>query len=99
MVRSVFNATGIQALLQNSSSGLLLKGYFPCEKPLPVGFSLPSKINLSTASGTLSHSSTVFNIQSSLWAAVDNGENNCTAIVSGQNVGGHPELWVVGQRK
>lgn len=43
--------------------------------------------------------SSTFNIPLNAWAAVDNGNNNCTAVLSGQNYEAHPGLWVIGQRK
>ncbi|CZR62087.1 uncharacterized protein PAC_11984 [Phialocephala subalpina] len=97
IVGRVTPSIGIQGVLQNSSEGQQLVGYFPCDKPPTVGFSFPSQSNVSTATKTISKNSTVFNIPASAWAAVDNGSNNCTAIMSGQDFATFPGLWVVGQ--
>ncbi|KAE8445245.1 hypothetical protein EG329_013617 [Mollisiaceae sp. DMI_Dod_QoI] len=96
-VSSIFEATGIQGVLQNSSSGQQLVGYFPCDSPPTVGFSFPSQSNASTATGTISKNGKLFDIPTSVWAAVDNGDNNCTAVISGQDTAAFPGLWVVGQ--
>ncbi|KUJ16902.1 acid protease [Mollisia scopiformis] len=96
-VSSIFEANGIKGVLSNSSSGLQLTGYFPCDSPPNIGFSFPSQTNASTAVGTISKNSTIFDIPANTWAAVDNGNNNCTAILGGQDVAAFPGLWVVGQ--
>ncbi|KAH8682827.1 aspartic peptidase domain-containing protein [Tricladium varicosporioides] len=96
-VTEIFNATGIQGVLQNTTEGPILTGYFPCDKPPTVGFSFPSQTNASTATGSISKNSTIFNIPSSLWAVKNNGGNNCTAVMSGQDYSTYPGLWVVGQ--
>lgn len=95
-VRNIFESIGIQSVLYNSSSGPLLTGYFPCDKPPMVGFSIPSQTNTSAATGTVSKTSTIFNIPSSVWATVNNGGNNCTSVLSGQDYSDVPGLWVVG---
>ena len=101
-VSSIFNASGIQSVLTSTPDGDLLTGYFQCDKPPTVGLSLPSQANTSAAaidkSTSVSHASSIFNIPSDTWAAVDNGNNNCTAVLSGQNYAKYPGLWVFGQR-
>jgi hypothetical protein len=103
VVTSIFNATGIQSVITSTADGDLLTGYFPCDKPPTVGLSFPSQANASAAitgnSTSVSHTSSIFNIPSNVWAAVDNGNNNCTAILSGQDFAAYPGLWVFGQRK
>jgi hypothetical protein len=42
--------------------------------------------------------SSVFNIARDQWIAEDNGNNKCTAIISGTSEIIYPGLWVVGQR-
>ncbi|KAF4629757.1 hypothetical protein G7Y89_g8385 [Cudoniella acicularis] len=96
-VTSIFATTGIQGVLQNTTDGPLLTGYFPCDKPPTVGFSFPSQTNASTATGSVSHNSTVFNIPTSLWSTGNNGGNNCTAVMSGQDYPNATGLWVAGQ--
>jgi hypothetical protein len=102
-VTSLFNATGIQGVLQSTPDGDLLTGYFPCDKPPTVGFSFPSATNAAAAgndsTSPVSKKSSIFNIPTNQWAAVNNENNNCTAVLSGQNVPQVPGLWVVGQRK
>ena len=100
-VAGIFNMTGIQAVLQSTSEGDILTGYFPCDEVPTVGFSFPSQKNVSLAtndsSSPISNNSTIFNIPANSWAAANNGNNNCTAVLSGQNyVEG---LWVLGQGK
>lgn len=101
-VASIFNATGIQSVLQSGSEGDVLTGYFPCDEPPTVGFSFPSQTNFSStandSTSSVSKKSSIFNIPSTAWAVVNNGNNNCTAVLSGQNYA-VPGLWVVGQRK
>ncbi|KAL5347490.1 hypothetical protein ACLOAV_007802 [Pseudogymnoascus australis] len=100
-VSAIFKATGIQGVLRSTSDGDLLIGYFPCDKPPTVGFNFPSETNVSLAakesSSTISNKSSTFNIPLNSWPAVDNGNNNCTAVLSGQNYKAHPGLWVIGQ--
>jgi hypothetical protein len=101
IVRQIFSATGIQGVMTSSPSGDMLKGYFPCDSPPTVGFNLPSKANASAAAADrtslVSHTSTLFNIPADAWAFADNGNNNCTAALSGQDFVTAPGLWVVGQ--
>ncbi|OBT61338.1 hypothetical protein VE03_09531 [Pseudogymnoascus sp. 23342-1-I1] len=100
-VSAIFNATGIQSVLRSTIEGDLLTGYFPCDKPPTVGFNFPSETNVSLAakdsSSTISKKSSTFNIPLNAWAAVDNGNNNCTAVLSGQDYKAYPGLWVIGQ--
>lgn len=98
-VISIFNATGIQGVfsaLNGYPGGNILTGYFPCDKPPTVGFSFPSKSNLFGFT-----QSAIFNIPASAWAIADNGNNNCTAVLSGQNfptsLASYTTLWIVGQ--
>ena len=101
-VLSIFEATSIQAVIQNTTDGVTVTGYFPCDQPPTLGFGIPSQSNASTAEKTdsslVSHQSTIFNIAADQWIAADNGNNNCTAILSGMTVASYPTLWVVGQR-
>ncbi|OOF94901.1 hypothetical protein ASPCADRAFT_208555 [Aspergillus carbonarius ITEM 5010] len=100
-VLSIFEATSIQAVIQNTTDGVTVTGYFPCDQPPTLGFGIPSQSNASTAEKTdsslVSHQSTIFNIAADQWIAADNGNNNCTAILSGMTVASYPTLWVVGQ--
>jgi len=102
-VTSVFNATGIQGVLQSTPDGPLLVGYFPCDKPPSVGFSFPSASNAAAAgndsTSSVSKKSSIFNIPTNQWIAADNGNNNCTSVLSGSNVPNVTGLWVIGQGK
>ena len=40
----------------------------------------------------------MFNVSSDQWAIADNGGNNCTAVLSGQDFGGE-SFWIFGQGK
>jgi pepsin A len=97
-VSAIFNSTGIQGVHNGSS----LFGYFPCDKPPTLGLGLPSQADATSAaknhSTVLSNTSTVFNISSDQWAIDDNGDNNCTAVLSGQDFGGE-SIWIFGQGK
>ncbi|PWY90676.1 acid protease [Aspergillus heteromorphus CBS 117.55] len=100
-VLSIFEATSIQAVVQNTTDGVTVTGYFPCDSPPTLGFNIPSTANATAAakadSGLISHQSKIFNIEGEQWIAADNGNNNCTAVLSGANVEGYPTLWVAGQ--
>ncbi|PYH96565.1 acid protease [Aspergillus ellipticus CBS 707.79] len=100
-VLSIFEATSIQAVVQNTTDGVTVTGYFPCDSPPTLGFNIPSQANASAAaksgSELVSHQSSIFNIEGEQWIAADNGNNNCTAILSGMTVASYPTLWVVGQ--
>lgn len=98
-VRAIFEQAGIQGVMEDGT----LLGYFPCDKPpsLALGFGLPSQ-NVSSAASAgetipASNKSTTFNIPSGAWAAVNNGNNNCTAVLSGIDVPQIPGLWIAGQ--
>lgn len=94
-VSEIFKSTGIQGVRSGSS----LFGYFPCDKPPTLGLGLPSQSDAAAAaknhSTLLSTTSTVFNVSSDQWAIANNGGNNCTALLSGQDFG--EELWIFGQ--
>ncbi|KAJ5123149.1 acid protease [Penicillium atrosanguineum] len=104
-VIEIFKASGIQAVVQTTEdSGTTIKsvtGYFPCNQPPIFGFSIPSRKNATAAakqhSKLVSHRSSIFNIAPDQWIAADNGNNNCTAIVSGTSSMPVEGLWVVGQ--
>ncbi|PMD39253.1 acid protease [Hyaloscypha variabilis F] len=100
-VTSLFNATGIQGVLQSTPDGPLLTGYFPCDKPPTVGFGFPSASDAAAAANnstsSVSKKGSIFNIPTNQWAAANNGNNNCTAVLSGANVPNITGLWVVGQ--
>ncbi|KAL3422802.1 Gastricsin [Phlyctema vagabunda] len=98
-VSQIFNATGIQGVISETADGPFLTGYFPCNAPPSVGFRIPSQSNASTltASAGISVVPTIFNIPNDAWVAKDNGNNNCTAVLGGQNYAAFPGLWVVGQ--
>lgn len=101
-VITIFKEASIQYNIQKSSSGTTVTGYFPCDQPPQLGFSIPSASNATAAanqnSSLVSHKSTVFNIKPDQWIEKNNGNNNCTAIVSGTDAMPLPNLWVVGQR-
>ncbi|PYI25500.1 acid protease [Aspergillus indologenus CBS 114.80] len=100
-VLAIFEATNIQAVVQNTSDGVTVTGYFPCDSPPTVGFSIPSQANATAAvaadSDLVSHQSAIFNIAADQWIAANNGNNNCTAVLAGATVASYPTLWVVGQ--
>jgi pepsin A len=96
-VSAIFNSTGIQGVRSGSS----LFGYFPCDKPPTLGIGLPSQSDAAAAaknhSPLLSTTTTLFNISSDQWAIANNGHNNCTALLSGQDFG--ESIWIFGQGK
>ncbi|KAJ5106853.1 acid protease [Penicillium angulare] len=101
-VVKIFKAASIQYNIQESeSAGTTVTGYFPCDQPPQLGLSIPSRSNATEAakkhSRLVSHKSSVFNIKPDQWIAKDNGNNNCTAIVSGTDAMPLSNLWVVGQ--
>ncbi|KAJ5587197.1 acid protease [Penicillium hispanicum] len=100
-VIAVLEAASVQYVVQSSSAGTTVTGYFPCDKPPTLGLSIPSQSNVTTAakqnSKLVSRESSIFNLEPSQWIAADNGNNNCTAIVSGTDVLPQPNMWVVGQ--
>jgi len=104
-VSALFNATGIQSVLQTSDSGDVLVGYFPCSNPPTAGFSFPSANNISSAAAAganvknISKESKTFNILADAMSIgpVDAEGKNCTSVISGFDVAKLPGLWVVGQ--
>ncbi|KAK1052127.1 hypothetical protein LTR74_016591 [Friedmanniomyces endolithicus] len=84
-VRKLFNILGIEAVEENlPGCTAVLFGYCPCDAPPAIGFSLDS----STRS---------FGIEPSAFPQADNGNNNCTAIVTGLDLSPGDPLWIVGQ--
>ncbi|KAJ5690419.1 acid protease [Penicillium macrosclerotiorum] len=101
-VIAIFKASSMEYAVQTSEdSGTTVTGYFPCDKPPTLGLSIPSQKNATAAmkekSRLVSHRSSTFNIAADQWIAADNGNNNCTAILSGTDAFPIPDLWVVGQ--
>lgn len=92
----------IEHHVQQSEDITTVTGYFPCDQPPSLGLSIPSQSNITAA--TIGHSrltsrkASVFDISSNQWARTDNGDNNCTAIISGTSAV-PAGLWVVGQRE
>ncbi|SMQ53823.1 unnamed protein product [Zymoseptoria tritici ST99CH_3D7] len=84
VARKLFTALNIQ-IVEQTLPGCTnsIFGYYPCDKPPTVGFQFGDK---------------VFNIESSRFQLEDNGNNNCTAIITGIDVTEkHPNLWLIGQ--
>jgi pepsin A len=83
-VTSVFNETGIQGILQSTPDRDLLTGYFACNKP-PTRLQLPCASNLNAAGNdsrsAVSKAGSIFNIPTKQWAAINNWNNNCTAVL------------------
>ncbi|KAM3074119.1 hypothetical protein ACMFMG_003059 [Clarireedia jacksonii] len=99
-ISALFNQTGIQSVLQTSSTGNTLIGYYPCSSPPAIGFSLPSQSNLSSISSSnmttsWSTKSSIFYVENSAQAASKSGDN-CTSIFSGYDFD-TPGLWVLGE--
>ncbi|KAJ5339140.1 acid protease [Penicillium brevicompactum] len=99
-VVSLFERMNIQHFVQKSDDLTTVTGYFPCDQPPSLGLSIPSKSNITSAntnkSNLTSRKASVFDIPPEQWIKSDNGNNNCTAIVSGTSA--VPDgLWVVGQ--
>ena len=98
-----FKAASIQYVVQTSEdAGTSVTGYFPCDQPPALGLSIPSQSNATTAtrqkSKLVSHRSSIFNIAPDQWIAADNGNNNCTAIVTGLDFEGSGSSdWILGQ--
>ena len=83
MVRAVFKNLGIQAVEQNiPGCSSTLFGYYPCNSPPKVAFHLGD-------------STVAFEIVPEAFKMVDNGNNNCTATITGQDLGAGS--WMVGQ--
>jgi pepsin A len=93
----------MQYRIQKLGGVTTVNGYFPCDQPPTLGFSIPSQSNATAAakadSKLISHKSSIFNIARDQWIAEDNGNNNCTAIIAGTSEITYPGLWVVGQRE
>lgn len=100
-VQTLFDAAGIQSVLRpnaTADSPTTLDGYFPCAHPPELGFGFPSLTNATTATGPISHSSTIFNILPS--QLVENRtDGNCTASIHGTDEfgSGPGAIWIVGQ--
>ncbi|KAK0874054.1 hypothetical protein LTS02_000435 [Friedmanniomyces endolithicus] len=84
-VRKLFDILGIQAVEQNlPGCTAVLFGYYPCDAPPTIGFSL-------------GNSTRSFDIEASVFQQADNGNNSCTAIVTGIALSPVNPLWIVGQ--
>ncbi|KAK4547883.1 hypothetical protein LTR36_010602 [Oleoguttula mirabilis] len=84
-IRSLFEALGIQAVEQNlPGCTTVLFGYYPCNSPPAIGFQLGA-------------GNPIFNIEPSAFVQASNGGNNCTATVTGIDIGFPGGLWIVGQ--
>ncbi|KAK3674707.1 hypothetical protein LTR78_005429 [Recurvomyces mirabilis] len=84
-VQKLFDILGIQAVQQNlPGCTSVLFGYYPCDAPPKVGF-------------TIGNSTKSFDIESSAFQQADNGNNNCTAIVTGIDLSTRHPLWIIGQ--
>lgn len=81
----MFEALGIQAVEQNlPGCTSVLFGYYPCDSPPKVGFQLGSE-------------NPIFNIEPAAFEQANNGGNNCTATVTGIDLGFPGGLWILGQ--
>ena len=88
VVRTLFDSLGLESYEQNlSGCTSVLFGYYPCDAPPTVGFQF----------GTGANSTAVYNIEASAFQQADNGNNNCTATVTGITFGSSGDLWIVGQ--
>ncbi|KAJ5900153.1 acid protease [Penicillium taxi] len=103
VVIGIFNSSSIPYIVSTSSAGTTVSGYFPCDQPPTLGLVIPSRQNSTDArrdnSNSVSHNSNLFNIAPDQWAATNNGNNNCTAVLSGTDALPYSNLWVVGQRE
>ena len=80
-MRALFEILGIEAVEQNLlGCTTVLFGYYPCDSPPAFGYQL-------------NDNGPVFNIEPSAFEQANNGNNNCTAIVTGIEFG----IWIVGQ--
>ncbi|PQE21908.1 aspartic protease precursor protein [Rutstroemia sp. NJR-2017a BVV2] len=96
-ISALFNASGMQSVLQTSPAGDTLLGYHPCSSPPAIGFGLPSQGNLSSmSSSNISSTSKTFYLENSAQAASKSGDN-CTSVFSGYDFE-TPGLWVLGER-
>lgn len=83
VARALFKALKIQTVEQHEAGcSTIVYGYYPCDNPPEVGFQVGDK---------------TFNIHPSQFALEDNGNNNCTAVVTGIDFDFAPEWWLVGQ--
>ena len=84
-VKALFKKLGLQAVEQNlPGCAQTLFGYYQCDKPPTVGFSFGD--------------GEVYNIEPSAFKLADNGNNNCTAIVTGLDFDGSGSSdWILGQ--
>ncbi|KAL9530746.1 hypothetical protein SMMN14_05965 [Sphaerulina musiva] len=83
VARALFKALKIQSVEQHEAGcSSIVYGYYPCDKPPQVGFQVGDK---------------TFNIDASQFALEDNGNNNCTAVVTGIDFDFAPDWWLVGQ--
>lgn len=83
--KALFAKLGIQAVEQNlPGCAQVLFGYYKCDAPPTVGFSFGD--------------GKVYNIEPSAFKQADNGNNNCTAIITGLDFEGQGTSdWIVGQ--
>ncbi|KAK5717852.1 hypothetical protein LTR15_008693 [Elasticomyces elasticus] len=83
-LRKLFAALGMQAVEQNlPGCTSVLFGYYPCDAPPGVGL-------------TFGDDSPWFDIEPSAFQQADNGNNNCTAIITGIDFGREP-VWIFEQ--
>ena len=84
-VRRLFNRLGLQAIEQNlPGCTSVLFGYYPCDSPPQVGYQFGA-------------ANPTFEIEASAFKQADDGGNNCTAIITGIDLGAGVPLWIVGQ--
>lgn len=83
MVKALFDKLGFQSFTRDviGCSGTLF-GYYPCDSPPHIGFQI-------------GNSSQTFFIEPEAFKMEDNGNNNCTATITGGNIGAGG--WLVGQ--
>lgn len=86
VVRKLFemnNVTTSMVLTPGCFSPSVLFGYYPCDAPPQIGFTVGN---------------TVFNIDNSSFALTDNGKNNCTSTLVGVSPKVFGENgWLIGQ--
>ncbi|KAK1254824.1 hypothetical protein MKX08_008819 [Trichoderma sp. CBMAI-0020] len=83
MVKALFDKLGFQSFTRDAigCDGTLF-GYYPCDSPPRIGFQV-------------GNSTQVFFIEPEAFKMEDNGDNNCTATITGGNIGAGG--WLVGQ--
>ena len=83
MVQALFDKLGIQGIDNNGDgcSGQLF-GYYACDRPPRVGFQFGG-------------SNQTFYIDPEAFEMENNGNNNCTATITGSDIG--TGAWIVGQ--